>query len=52
MSEAVLDTTSVRRWKPYEDYSTVETETIGKLPSHWDVTRLKHATSINTERRS
>lgn len=49
MSEAVLDTTEVRRWKAYGNYSTVATETVCKLPNHWSLTRLKHATAINSE---
>ena len=35
------------RMKKYDEYKDSGVEWIGKVPSHWEVCRLKHIASIN-----
>ena len=37
-------------YKPYSDYKDSGVEWIGKVPKHWDVTRIKRTTQIATDR--
>jgi len=49
MTEATLDTTTVRRWNSYPSYRSFQSETVSRLPDHWRPSRLKHATRLNPE---
>ncbi|MEB0140352.1 MULTISPECIES: restriction endonuclease subunit S [unclassified Undibacterium] len=38
------------QYKPYASYKNSGIEWIGNVPEHWDVTRIKRASSLRTER--
>ena len=42
--EATIDTTEVRAWKRYEEYSESSVEWLREIPSHWTAKPLKHVT--------
>lgn len=41
MNEAVLDTRTVRSWRKYPSYQTIQLDWVDRVPDHWLVKRLK-----------
>ena len=49
-STCELDCHSARALKPYPDYTDSGVESLGKVPAHWEVLKLRHVLRRHTER--